>query len=187
MFDLITDLALALILLYLFRQAFDYIFEPRETMYRKRLRNVYELLETGNNRKVIAEVDKLVQEATAPVTVQKNRRKVPKEMANEPGYDEQVTLVIGKALKALALVRIARRAEGDLLMDEVLEANTSDENALNVVMQYCKETHQAARIVEFYERAVRKFEGNGRAIGGAEHEEILNSLFFAYARLRDFG
>lgn len=71
-------------------------------------------------------------------------------------------------------------------MQEVLDSNTSDENALNVVMQYCKETHQAAKIVEFYERAVKKFEENKHAIGTGEHEDILISLFYAYARLRDF-
>lgn len=71
-------------------------------------------------------------------------------------------------------------------MEEVLESNTTDENALNVVMQYCKETHQAAKIVEFYERAVKKFEENTRAIGTSEHEDLLTSLFYAYARLRDF-
>lgn len=113
MIELISDLALALILLYFFRQAFDYLFDhQQETMYRKRLRNVYELLETGNNRKVITEVDKLILETTTPASGQKNKKRVPKEMANEPGYDEQVTMVIGKALKALALVRVARRNEG---------------------------------------------------------------------------
>jgi hypothetical protein len=33
-------------------------------MYRKRLKNVYELLEAGNNKKVIQEVDKLVSNSS---------------------------------------------------------------------------------------------------------------------------
>lgn len=31
------------------------------------------------------------------------------QFSSEPGYDEEITLIIGKALKCLALVRTGRR------------------------------------------------------------------------------
>ncbi len=184
MLDLISDLLLGLILILFFRHAFDYFYYRRSRMYRKRLRTVYELLETGNNRKVITEVDKLIADTQAPATVkEKKRRQHP--VSSEPGYDEQVTLVIGKALKCLAMMRTGRRLESDLLMGELLDSYTTDENALQVIMQYCKETHQADKIAYFYERAVKKYEETSK-VGTAEHEELLATLFYAYVRLVDF-
>lgn len=185
MLALVSDLILGLILLYIFRQAFDYFSNRRINMYRKRLRTVYELLETGNNKKVISEVDKLIADTQAPAAV-KDKKRRQHAISSEPGYDEQVTLVIGRALKCLALVRTGKRVEGDVVMADLLDTYTTDENALQVIMQYCKETHQADKIAYFYERAVKKYEET-RMAGTSEHEELLTSLFYAYARLRDFG
>ena len=50
-------------------------------------------------------------------------------------------------------------------MDQLLNANIQDDNALNIVMQYCKETHQALKIAQFYEQALKKLEENSKMIG----------------------
>ena len=86
----------------------------------------------------------------------------------------------------MALVRTGRKPEADQIIDELLNAYISDENALSIIMQYCKETQQLSKIVSFYENAVNKCESNPSLIGTAEHEEILSSLFYAYVRNRDF-
>lgn len=188
MIEFLSDLVIGFILLYFFREALGYFNDRKNRMYRKRLRNVYELLETGNNKKVIQEVDKLISETNAPAS-QKSKKKSNQntQYSSEPGYDEEITIVISKALKSLALVRTGRRAEGDIIIDKLMEINTTDENVLNVVMQYCKETHQAAKIATFYENAVKKFEENTKMIGTPDHEEILTTLFYSYVRLRDFN
>ncbi|RNA30686.1 N-alpha-acetyltransferase auxiliary subunit [Brachionus plicatilis] len=151
-------------------------------MYRKRLKNVYELLESGNNKKVIQEVDKLV---TSTANLSLGKKKLPSTEAGLPGYDEQATLVIAKALKALALVRVGRKTDSDSLIDELLCSSTADENALSIIMQYCKETHQLTKIAVFYENAANKLEAE-KAVKQQDYEEILVSLFNAYVRNRDF-
>ena len=131
-------------------------------MYRKRLKSFYELLEAGNNKKLIIEVDKLI--ASAPVNSNASsghshshssacchgppsssagsKKKAALHTHDSSGYDEYSSIIISKALKSLALVRTGRKQEADKLIDELLDSYTSDENALNIIMQYCKETHQ---------------------------------------------
>ena len=169
-------------------------------MYRKRLKNFYELLEAGNNKKLIVEVDKLI--ASMPVASvhshshsggvpchghSASKKKGATSQDALVGYDDQASLIISKALKSLALVRTGRKPEADRLVDELLDSYTSDENALSIIMQYCKETHQLSKIVSFYENAVNKCEANPHVAGTPEHEEILSSLFYAYVRNRDFA
>lgn len=169
-------------------------------MYRKRLKNVYELLEAGNNKKVLQEVDKLVASTPPPTSCCGHSHAAPSSGKKKPahshshhhesggaGYDEQATLIIAKALKSLALVRTGKKQEADRLIDELLDSYTSDENALSVIMQYCKETHQLSKIASFYENAVNKCQANPMLVGTQEHEEILSSLFYAYVRNRDFS
>jgi N-terminal acetyltransferase B complex non-catalytic subunit len=175
-------------------------------MYRKRLKSFYELLEAGNNKKLIIEVDKLI--ASTPVNSRASsghshahsgacchgppsssagsKKKAALHTHDSSGYDEYSSVIISKALKSLALVRTGRKQEADKLIDELLDSYTSDENALNIIMQYCKETHQLSKIVSFYENAVNKCESNSSLVGTPEHEEILSSLFYAYVRNRDF-
>jgi N-terminal acetyltransferase B complex non-catalytic subunit len=162
-------------------------------MYRKRLKNVYELLEAGNNKKVIQEVDKLVSNssltsATTTVNLKKKQLQQLQQGVNESGpiIDEQTVLVIAKALKSLALLRTGRKQEADRLIDDLLDSNTTDENALSIVMQYCKETQQLSKIVFFYENAVNKCQNDVNLVNTNEHEEILSSLFYAHLRNRDF-
>ena len=173
-------------------------------MYRKRLKSFYELLEAGNNKKLIAEVDKLIAQTPVQQTghshshsgacchgplVPNNKKKAAQHMHthDSSGYDEISSIIISKALKSLALVRTGRKQEADKLIDELLDSYTSDENALSIIMQYCKETHQLSKIVSFYENAVNKCESNPNLVGTPEHEEILSSLFYAYVRNRDFA
>lgn len=151
-------------------------------MYRKRLKGVYELLEAGNNKKVIQEVDKLVAAASSSLNASKGRK--PSSQEGVAGVDEVTTMTIAKALKSLALLRSGRKVDSDHLIDELLDSNTADENALSIIMQYCKETQQLSKIVSFYENAANKCQQNKP--NTAEHEEILGSLFFAYVRNRDY-
>ena len=65
-------------------------------MYRKRLKNVYDLLETGNNKKVIQEVEKLVASSasTSQATATKKKQQpAVQPLSNEAGYDEETTMV----------------------------------------------------------------------------------------------
>jgi hypothetical protein len=156
-------------------------------MYRKRLKAVYDLLDAGNNKKVIQEADKLIQSTTAAAAVGKKKPPAQAVASYEgvAGYDEHTSAVIAKSLKCLALVRTGRKAESDALLDELLHANTTDENALSIIMQYCKETQQMYKIVTFYENAASACQASKP--GSPEHEEILSSLFFAYVRNREFA
>jgi N-terminal acetyltransferase B complex non-catalytic subunit len=154
-------------------------------MYRKRLKTVYELLEAGNNKKVIQEVDKLVTN-TNVANKQKKQTHQQLQSNDGPVYDEQSVMVIAKALKSLALVRTGRKPEGDRLIDELLNLNITDENALSIVMQYCKETQQLFKIVSFYENAVAKCQTDPNLLGTHEHEEMMSSLFNAHLRNKDF-
>ncbi len=156
-------------------------------MYRKRLKNVYELLETGNNKKVIQEVDKLISTGSTASGSKKKQQQLLPNQINEPGYDEHTTFIIAKALKSLALARTNRKSEADILIDELLDSNATDENALNIIMQYCKETQQVSKIVSFYEKAANKFQNDPNLVGTSDHEDILSSLFYAYVRIRDFN
>lgn len=141
-------------------------------MYRKRLKNVYDLLESGNNKKVIQEVDKLVSGGSHGV-----KKKPLVSEAGVAGYDEETTLIIAKSLKCLALVRTDQRVEADKLLDELLSEGTADENALSIISQYCKETQQVPKMVKFYEKAVLV----------SNDEELLTSLFYAYVKNGDFS
>ena len=154
-------------------------------MYRKRLKNVYDLLEAGNNKKVIQEVDKLIGSSSSNSNNANKKKQM--NMEGVAGYDEHTTLIIAKALKSLALVRTGKKTDSDKLIEELLDSNTTDENALSIIMQYCKETHQLSKIVSFYENAVNKCQQIPAMIGTQEHEEILTSLFYAYVRNRDFN
>jgi N-terminal acetyltransferase B complex non-catalytic subunit len=158
-------------------------------MYKKRLKSVYDLLEAGNNKKVIQEVDKMISASAS--SSQSNKQSLKKAALNESNtgganYDEEATLVIAKALKSLALLRTGKKPDAERLIDELLDSNTTDENALSVIMQYCKDTQQLHKIVSFYENAVNKSKQNTAMAGSHEHEEILVSLFYAYVRNRDF-
>ena len=160
-------------------------------MYRKRLKNVYDLLEAGNNKKVIQEVDKLLLSSSSSTsskkTVQQQQHQQQQQQhENVAGYDEQATMIIAKALKSLALIRTGKKSEADKIVDELLDTNTSDENVLNIIMQYCKETHQLSKIVSFYENAVATCQKRP-ATSAQELEDMQTSLFYAYVRTRDFA
>ena len=85
------------------------------------------------------------------------------------------------------MFRTGRKAEADHQIDELLDSNTSDENALNIIMQYCKETQQVSKIVYFYEKAAAKYQNEPALVGTVDHEDIMSSLFYAYVRVRDFS
>ena len=135
---------------------------------RKRLKPIYDILEAGNNKKVVVEIDKLL--AKAPTSA------IIKETITAED-EEELTVVIAKALKSLALVRLGRLEDADNLFNELLSKNIVEDNALSVMMQYCRETQQVSKIVSFYENAVKK---------DPENEDLLCSLFYAYARTQEF-
>lgn len=144
-------------------------------MHRKRLKNVYELLESGNNKKVVQEVDKLMSASGGGASSSKPSMPV----AGDDADDKLSVQGIARALKSLALVRMNRQDEAEKIVDELLDAKTKDENTLNILMQYCKETQQLAKIVLFYENAVKNCT--------TFDEEMVLSLFYAYVRNRDYA
>lgn len=138
-------------------------------MSRKKLKPIYDLLEVGNNKKVLQEIDRVISRATTTLS-QTNRKELIE--------DEELTITIAKSLKCLALVRSNRLDESDKLFNELLSKNIIDDNALSIMMQYCKETQQVSKIVSFYENAVKS---------DPQNEDLLCSLFYAYARNQEFS
>ncbi|CAD7093319.1 unnamed protein product [Hermetia illucens] len=120
-------------------------------IYDRRLRPIYELLELGNNKKALQEAEKLL-------------KKMP-------------VLPCGRALKALALLRLGREEESNTLLKALAEEKPSDEATLQVLSFCYKETEQLEKICELYKEALKKSPGN---------DELLAHLFMSYVRLDDF-
>ncbi len=136
-------------------------------MSRRKLKPIYDLLDVGNNRKVIQEVDKLL---IKPSTISNKQ-------SHDQDDDDELVQMIAKSLKSLALVRTGKAQDAEVVINDLLDKNIADENVLSLMMQYCKETQQLSKIVLFYENALKK---------DPQNEEILNSLFYAYVRNYDF-
>ncbi|KAG5676038.1 hypothetical protein PVAND_005893 [Polypedilum vanderplanki] len=116
----------------------------------RRLRSVFDAIDLGNNKKALQEVEKVL-------------KKTP-------------NLKTGLALKALALIRLGRETESQIIIDE-LEKNPDDDSTLQV-MTYCyRELDQLDKICTIYSNAAKKQPGN---------EELLTQLFMAHVRVNDY-
>nr|XP_039257886.1 N-alpha-acetyltransferase 25, NatB auxiliary subunit-like isoform X1 [Styela clava]XP_039257887.1 N-alpha-acetyltransferase 25, NatB auxiliary subunit-like isoform X2 [Styela clava] len=113
----------------------------------RRLRPVYEHLDIGNNKSALHEAEKVLK--------------------------KQKDLSAAKVLKVIALNRLGRRDEAFALSQEVAALGPTDENSLQGLSLYYRETHRHDLIPPIYESAVSKCVGN---------EEYLTHLFMSYVR-----
>lgn len=141
-------------------------------MSRRQLKPIYDLLETGNNKKVLVEVDKALAKTTS---------KQPQQQQQRSDDDPQLTVLLLKCLRSLALLRLNRREEFDKQFNEILDDSlnryNNDENVLNLLMQACKESQEIKKVIRIYENA----------LNCETTEELQTLLFYAYVRNRDYS
>ncbi|KAF5281675.1 hypothetical protein FQR65_LT14605 [Abscondita terminalis] len=95
----------------------------------RRLRPVYEWLDSGNNKKALQECEKVL-----------------KKTPNSP---------CAKALKALSLLRMGREAECVSLLDSLSDDNPIDDATLQAMTLCYRELQQQEQICTLYENAVK--------------------------------
>ncbi|KAH9503147.1 N-alpha-acetyltransferase 25, NatB auxiliary subunit [Bulinus truncatus] len=117
----------------------------------RRLRPIYDCLDNGNNKKAVQEADKVLK--------------------------KQKDLTCAKVLKALALLRMGRHAEGSSLLAAIHQSEPTDEQTLNAMSICYKETQQYDKIASLYEAASKHQPNN---------EDILSCLFMAHVRLGNY-
>ncbi|KAK7072619.1 N-alpha-acetyltransferase 25, NatB auxiliary subunit, partial [Halocaridina rubra] len=100
-----------------------------DSVVERRLRPIYEWLDTGNNKKAVQEADKVLR--------------------------KQPNLHCAKVLKGLALLRMNRRGECEALITSVIEEVPTDEATLQALTICFREMHQPERICSAYELAVK--------------------------------
>ncbi|XP_034949721.1 N-alpha-acetyltransferase 25, NatB auxiliary subunit [Chelonus insularis] len=121
------------------------------TVNERRLRPIYDWLDNGNNKKALQEADKVL-------------RKQP---------DNQCARV----LKALALLRLGKEDQCQVIMDKVRSEVPCEDSTLQAMSICYKEISQPDKIREVYEAAAKADPNN---------EELLTHLFMSYVRLGDF-
>ncbi|XP_053986052.1 N-alpha-acetyltransferase 25, NatB auxiliary subunit [Hylaeus anthracinus] len=117
----------------------------------RRLRPIYDWLDNGNNKKALQEADKVLK----------------KHPSNQ----------CAKVLKALALLRLGKENECQIIMDEVRLEVPCEDSTLQVMSICYREIHQPNKISEVYEAAAKADPNN---------EELLTHLFMSYVRLGDY-
>ncbi|KAK0416461.1 hypothetical protein QR680_012499 [Steinernema hermaphroditum] len=127
-----------------------------QVVLERRLKPIYDAIDTGNNKKAVQEADKVLKKH--PLTY------------------------CAKALKALAFIRSERLCEAVPIISELekeleKKAVMMDENALQAICHCLKEASLPERIPRIYEHLVQRFPKN---------EGYMTHLFMAYARLRDY-
>ncbi|XP_036322766.1 LOW QUALITY PROTEIN: phagocyte signaling-impaired protein [Rhagoletis pomonella] len=121
------------------------------TVFERRLRPIYDSLEVGNNRKALQETEKLLK--------------------------KHPNMWCARALKALALLRLGRYDESQVMLRTVSSEKPVDDPTLQVLSFCYKELEQLDKIVYLYNNAVKQSPGN---------EELLAHLFISHVRLEDF-
>lgn len=123
----------------------------QDTVFERRLRPIYDSLEVGNNKKALQEAEKLLK--------------------------KQPSLICAQALKALALLRLGKYEESNILLKNISQEKPTDDSTLQVLSFCYKEMEQLDKICELYNHAAKQSPGN---------EEILAHLFISYVRLDDY-
>ncbi|KAF7996942.1 hypothetical protein HCN44_002588 [Aphidius gifuensis] len=121
------------------------------TVNERRLRPIYEWLDNGNNKKALQEADKVLK--------------------------KQPTNQCARVLKALALLRLGKEDDCQLIMDKVRSEIPCEDATLQAMSICYKEIHQPEKIREVYEAAAKADPTN---------EELLTHLFMSYVRLGDY-
>ncbi|XP_068227044.1 N-alpha-acetyltransferase 25, NatB auxiliary subunit [Palaemon carinicauda] len=105
-----------------------------DSVIERRLRPIYEWLDTGNNKKAVQEADKVLR--------------------------KQANLHCARVLKGLALLRLNRREECENLISTVIQEGPTDEATLQALTICFREMHQPDRICTVYEMAVKSEPSN---------------------------
>ena len=121
------------------------------TVNERRLRPIYDWLDNGNNKKALQEADKVLK----------------KQPSNQ----------CARVLKALALLRLGKENECQIIMDKVRSEVPCEDSTLQVMSICYRERHQPDKISEVYEAAAKADPNN---------EELLTHLFMSYVRLGDY-
>ncbi|CAH1802298.1 unnamed protein product [Owenia fusiformis] len=100
----------------------------------RRLRPIYDYLDSGNNKKALQECDKVLK--------------------------KQKDFTCAKALKALALLRLGRQDESDTILQGVHDEKPADDATLHTLSICYRETASWDRIIDMYENALKKDAGN---------------------------
>ncbi|XP_046415416.1 N-alpha-acetyltransferase 25, NatB auxiliary subunit [Neodiprion fabricii] len=121
------------------------------TVNERRLRPIYDWLDHGNNKKALQEAEKVLK----------------KQPSNQ----------CARVLKALALLRLGKEDNCQMIMEEVRAEVPCDDSTLQAMSICYREIHKPDKISELYEAAVKADPTN---------EELLTHLFMSYVRLCDF-
>ncbi|KAG7208761.1 hypothetical protein KM043_014956 [Ampulex compressa] len=121
------------------------------TVNERRLRPVYDWLDNGNNKKALQEADKVL-------------RKHPSNQC-------------ARVLKALALLRMGKENECQVIIDEVRSEVPCEDSTLQAMSICYREIHQPDKISEVYEAAAK---------ANPTNEELLTHLFMSYVSLGDY-
>ncbi|KAL6448145.1 hypothetical protein ACFW04_000276 [Cataglyphis niger] len=121
------------------------------TVNERRLRPIYDWLDNGNNKKALQEADKVLK----------------KHPSNQ----------CARVLKALALLRLGKENECQVIMDKVRSEIPCEDSTLQAMTICYREIHQPDKISEVYEAAAKADPSN---------EELLTHLFMSYVRLGDY-
>jgi len=114
----------------------------------RRLRPIYDWLDNGNNKKALQEADKVLKK--------------------QPDFQ------CCKVLKCLALIRLGKESEAEIILNKVLDEVPVDEGALQAMSIAWRELQQPEKICKMYEGAVKKEPSN---------EDFLSHLFMSYVRM----
>jgi len=117
----------------------------------RRLRPIYDWLDNGNNKKALQEADKVLKK--------------------QPDFQ------CCRVLKCLALIRLGKEGEAEVILNKVLSECPVDEGALQAMTIGWRELQQPGKICQMYEGAVKK---------EPQNEEFLTHLFMSYVRLGEY-
>ncbi|KAF9796669.1 hypothetical protein SFRURICE_010640, partial [Spodoptera frugiperda] len=117
----------------------------------RRLRPIYDWLDIGNNKKALQEAEKVLKKSP--------------------------TLQAARALKALALFRLGKGLEAQVVLDALADEKPSDDTTLQAMTISYRESQQLHKVCMLYENAVKSEPAN---------EELHSHLFMSYVRVGDY-
>ncbi|XP_059620887.1 phagocyte signaling-impaired protein isoform X2 [Phlebotomus argentipes] len=120
-------------------------------VFRVSLASPEDSLEVGNNKKALQEAEKVLKKSPS--------------------------MQCGRALKALALLRLGRDEESETIVKSLADEDICDDPTLQVMTFCYRETEQLDKICSMYQKAVKL---------APKNEEILSHLFMAFVRINDY-
>jgi len=125
--------------------------QAENSVAERRLRPIYDWLDNGNNKKALQEAEKVLK--------------------------KQPEFQCCRVLKCLALIRLGKEGEAEVILNKVLSESPVDEGALQAMTIAWRELQQPEKICQMYEGAVKK---------DPQNEEFLTHLFMSYVRLGEY-